>query len=76
VRKKFIAVMLFVLASVYAGSWQMAYAVDMGIYDNKVGSNAPTSIERDLYPFHWGAANQFGDDETHTNPATECSEVP
>ena len=85
-RRRFIAIALFVLTSAYipgAGTGgviytQTAYAADKGTRGNNqnIDSGGAANVGKDLYPYHWADTNQFGDDESYNNLSTGRSEVP
>ena len=85
-RRKLVAIILFVFALAYVGSseigsgmgQEMAYAAHRGVYryDRDIDTGGATNVARDLYPYHWADSNQFGDDEAYNNASTGRSEVP
>jgi hypothetical protein len=85
-RAKFGVIMLaltFVLASAYiadAGDGTDQQTVkhtykEVSGDDRDVNSSGAMRVDKDLYPFHYGDTNQFGDDEAY-NSISGGSKVP
>ena len=85
-RAKFGVVMLaltFILASAYiadAGGGTDQQTVqhtdkEVSGYSRNINSGGAMRVDKDLYPFHYGDTNQFGDDEAY-NSMSGGSKVP